>query len=447
MQDTILNVSDLFENQELPMKPPKPQTVSAVSEQIKNLLDSRIGSVDVIGQLNSPNFGRHWYFSLTDGDAKIDCAMWASQVSSNKRKQGDWTPKQGDKVVVRGRVGHYPKFGKTQIYVEQMKPAKDPRGELQLQFEALVKELTEKGWLDSEHKKVLPEYPRTIAVVTSSTSAALQDVLETARQRMPSVKLIVVHAVMQGDGSPASVSEAIEAVDRNATSLGIDAIIVTRGGGGLEELWSFNDRRVVEAAFNCTTPIVVAIGHESDTTIIELVADHRASTPTQAVMALVPDREELLQIVEHLQVRLHTTCLGRVENLNTIVDHLCSNVQLAVSTTLHGLMRNLSENIQSLAAKRPHAVLQTRQKVLLDLQASLGSKVAQSMAVRTQRIEGLHARLDSIGPQQVLKRGYSLTQNAEGNVIHCASDVQEGDKIRTVLADGSIESEVKCLYE
>jgi exodeoxyribonuclease VII large subunit len=440
-------VTDLFTSAEKPTAPPEPFTVSQVSKRIHDLLDGRIGRVDVIGQMNSPNFGKHWYFTLTDGDAKIDCAMWASSVSKHRATGGSWVPSQGDQVVVRGRVGHYAKFGKTQIYVERIKPAGETKGRLQLEYEALLLEFREAGWFDECHKKQLPEYPRRIAVITSGTSAAMHDVIETTRRRMPSVELLIVNALMQGDGSPDSVSEAIRKVDANAKSMGIDAVIVTRGGGGLEELWSFNDRRVVEAAFKCNTPIVVAIGHESDTTIIELVADHRASTPTQAVMVLVPDRDELMQMVEHYGVRLQSMVDRSLEYKLTTCSHASEKLQLSVASFLHTLAMRLATQTEKLTAKRPHALLQARQRILLTLQSSLSATTTRFLSHRANIFEGLRSRLDSIGPMKVLNRGYTLTQDSSGKVVRSVKDVKEGTQIRTVLPDGTIESEVKCVHE
>lgn len=440
-------MTDLFANTEKPALPPEPITVSEVSKKIHNLLDGRIGQVDVVGQMNSPKLGNHWYFTLSDGDSKIDCAMWASNVSQHTSLRGDWVPEQGDQVVVRGRVGHYPKFGKTQLYVEKIKPFGETKGKLQQEYEALLKEFRDAGWFDEIHKKPLPQYPNRIAVITSGTSAAMHDVIETTRRRMPSVELLIVNAVMQGNGSPDSVANAISKVDAHASEMSIDAIIVTRGGGGLEELWSFNDRRVVEAAFNCNTPIVVAIGHESDTTIIELVADHRASTPTQAVMVLVPDKEELGQMVSHFDLRMRNALSRSLERKISWCDHTNAKIQLAVSSYLHTCRMLLSSKSEQLAAKRPHSLLQGRQRKLLTTQASFATAIASYVTKRAGHVESLHSRLEAIGPMRVLERGYSLTQDSDGKVIRSASALKEGEQIRTVLANGVVESEVKCVHE
>jgi exodeoxyribonuclease VII large subunit len=438
-------VNDLFVSVEKPTQAPIPITVSEVSRKIQAALEGRIGRIDVIGQLNSPNFRQHWYFALTDGEAKIDCVMWASRVSSNNTGQyKNWIPKQGDQVIIRGTVGHYSQSGRTQIYVERMKPVGDEKGKLQLEYEALLQEFREAGWFDEEHKKQLPNYPRRIAVITSSSSAAVQDVIETSRQRMPSVELLIINVPVQGDESAPAVKEALERVDHAAESLGIDAIIVTRGGGPLEDLWSFNDRGVVEAAFHCQTPIVAAIGHESDTSIIELVADLRASTPTQAAMVLVPDREELVQMVTYASDRLLTLSARAIECKVSEIQHLQQKLQIAIQTQLNSLTLEVAAKSELLATRRPHKLIQARQGRLLTLKASLSRAILNSITVLKQEAMSLDARLESIGPMEVLRRGFSLTQGSSGTVVRSSKDVQEGENIRTVLADGTIESKVEC---
>jgi exodeoxyribonuclease VII large subunit len=240
------------------------------------------------------------------------------------------------------------------------------------------------------------------------------------------------------------VKEAIERVDSSAKSMGIDAIIVTRGGGGLEELWSFNNRGVVEAAFRCQTPIVAAIGHESDTSIIELVADHRASTPTQAAMVLVPDRDELLQMIEHSNVRLLNVTSRNLERCCSSLVHVEQKVLSSMNSFIHRLSLHIASRAELLVSKRPHALVQSRQKKVMIMQASLRAATTKNLTNTAHRIGSLESRLESIGPIEVLRRGFSLTQDSSGNIVRSSKNVQEGDQIRTVLADGSIKSKVEC---
>ena len=441
-------MSDLFTNVEKadePALPSKPLTVSQLSKKINDTLQGRIGRINVVGQINSPKLGNHWYFTIADEDAKIDCAMWASRVSSIKSGEFEGgKPKQGDLVIIQGTIGHYAKYGKTQMYVEKITSAGDEKGSLQQAFDALVIELREKGWFSEEHKKALPAYPRKIAVITSSSSAAVKDVIETARQRWTGVALVVVHVPVQGNAAVPSIINALERVDALAESMQIDAIIVTRGGGSLEELWSFNDRGVVEAAFHCKTPIVAAIGHESDTSIIELVADLRASTPTQAAMVLIPDSDELLQMIEHFNVRLTSGATQAIEHGHTKMKQVRATLSSACSARIHHKKAVISTLSEALTARRPHALVQKRQKTTLTLSTALQTISSQRIALSRSKIETLQGKLDAIDPKVVLKRGFSLTEDVTGKLIRSREDVTDGQKIRTVLARGVIESKVEC---
>jgi exodeoxyribonuclease VII large subunit len=441
-------VADLFtntENTREPAKPPNPITVSQLSKKIADTLEGRIGRIDVLGQINSPKFTNHWYFTLADEDAKIDCAMWAPSVSTIKEGEFEGgKPKQGDMVVIRGMVGHYAKYGKTQLYVERMKSAGEEQGSLQKAFDALVKEFRELGWFDEAHKKPLPQYPRKIAVITSKTSAAIRDVVETARQRWPAVALLVVNVPVQGNAAVPSIMQAIKNVDKAADSLGIDAIIVTRGGGSLEELWSFNDRGVVEAAFHCNTPIVAAIGHESDTSIIELVSDLRASTPTQAAMALVPDRDELSQMIEHFNGRLFSSARRDIERGQSRAQHQGATLRASSKVQLHQKVNRVAALCEALAVRRPSALVQKRKGRVLALSTALKTCSHKLIGNARARIDTMEGKLHAIDPSMVLRRGFSLTEDASGKLVRRAQDVQEGQRIRTVLAGGTIESTVEC---
>ena len=219
---------------------------------------------------------------------------------------------------------------------------------------------------------------------------------------------------------------------------------MTRGGGSLEDLWSFNDRGVVEQAFHCQTPIVAAIGHESDTSIIELVADLRASTPTQAAMVLVPDRDELLQMITHLSDRLSSLSLRAIERWAADIQHVEQKLHTSIVSLLQTLTLQVAGRSELLASRRPHALVQLRQGRLLTLKASLERAIHNALTRLNHDIQSLETRLASIGPLEVLRRGFSLTQDSSGNVVRSSKEVKEGEQIRTVLADGTIESTVEC---
>jgi len=445
VQDTIEEVNDLFLDIENKQQDEKPLSVGELSTQIDQLLQSRIGRVEVVGQINGPKLGQHWYFSLVDEDAKIDCAMWASKTESVTRT--GWRPKQGDVVHAKGTIGHYGKFGKTQLYVESLKLFQDEKGKLQQEFDALVKLLRGKGYFDVERKLQLPEFPRKIAIVTSATSAAVQDVIATAKQRCPSVELLIVNVPVQGDASAPAVSKAISKIDKIADRDGIDAIIVTRGGGAMEDLWAFNDAAVAEATFMASVPIVAAIGHESDTTIIELVADVRASTPTQAVMALIPDREELLHMIYQLDVRMNQSMKQFIKHQATAIASKGATLFQYLRAWIMECKQRVLTQSERLTASRPHARYQVRQKRLLQLDSSLQRGMTNVLQQKQMILTSTSSRLEASSPSAVLKRGFSLTEDENGNIIRSIKQVQKDATIKTVVADGSIESKVECTHE
>ncbi|MCA9289351.1 MAG: exodeoxyribonuclease VII large subunit, partial [Phycisphaerales bacterium] len=274
-------------------KPPvdRPMSVAALAGLIAGALETLPRPVRVAGEISGLRDRTHWYFDLKDADAVVSCVMFASAA----RKAG-FVPENGQAVVAGGRVEFYAKGGKVSLICDRLEPV--GAGALELAFRKLVGEIRALGWFDPERKRALPTFPRRIAVVTSRTGAALQDVLDTARRRCPAVDIAVVDVRVQGDRAAGEVAAAIEWLGRRHTHLGIDAILVTRGGGSMEDLWAFNEKPVAAAIVACPVPVVAAIGHETDVTIAELVADERAATPTQAAMRLIPDRAALGEQVE-----------------------------------------------------------------------------------------------------------------------------------------------------
>ncbi len=445
MQDTIEEVNNDFLDNENKQQDKKPLSVGELSTQIDQLLQSRIGCVEVVGQINGPKFGKHWYFSLVDEDAKIDCAMWSSKTVRVTRT--GWQPKQGDVVHVKGAIGHYGKFGKTQLYVESLTIFQDEKGKLQREFEALVKLLRCKGYFDVEHKQALPAYPKKIAVITSATSAAVQDVIATAEQRCPSVELLIVNVPVQGDASAPAVAKAISKIDDIAERDGIDALIVTRGGGAMEDLWSFNDAAVAEATFNASVPIVAAIGHESDTTIIELVADLRASTPTQAVMALIPVRDELLHMIHQLDARMKQSMRQYLKHQKIAITSRGDGLLQHIRAWIMECKQHVLQQSERLTSSRPHARFQARQKRLLQLDSRLQRGMVNVLRRNQVLLTSASSRLEASSPTAVLKRGFSLTEDADGNIIRSIKQVNKEVIIKTLVADGSIESKVECTHE
>lgn len=432
-------------------------TVSELSNLIKATLEQRIDSpLRVIGEVSNLKTPNHWYFSLKDESAVISCAAWASAAS-----KFSFRPNEGDEIVATGHISHYGPQGKTQLYVRRIEPV--GAGALELQFQQMCQELRGLGYFDDDRKQPLPVFPRRIAVITSASSAAAADVITTAAQRCKAVGLMIVDVRVQGDNAKDQIARAIAWVDANHERLGVDAILVTRGGGSLEDLWAFNERVVADPAFHCSIPLVAAIGHESDTTLIELIADLRCSTPTQAAMRLVPAAQDLHKQVDHHEHRLHFL-LNRVverqsERLAASRRHLHSAIRHRV-----GASRSRLEQLAGrLAHLRPQTIVTNRHQrvaVMADrLDRAIRRRVDQYEAVEAlrcrldaamqtrivrlrERVSATQRELDAVDPRQVLRRGYSYTTLADGSLMRSIKDVTSGDTLVTNVADGTVRSVV-----
>lgn len=432
-------------------------SVSQLADLIKTTLEERIASpLRVVGEVSNLNARDHWYFSLKDDAAVVSCVAWASAA-----KKFNFTPKEGDEVVATGHVSHFAPQGRTQFYVTKLEPV--GAGALEIRFRRLCEELRALGYFDEERKKSLPLFPRRIAIITSATGAALQDVIATAAQRCKAVGLLLVDVRVQGEGAKEQIANAVAWVDRNHARLGVDAILVTRGGGSMEDLWAFNERIVADAAYACSIPLVAAIGHESDTTLIELIADVRASTPTQAVMRLVPDARELHQQVSHHAHRLDALVRRLVERkrerLTAIARHeaLRDPVLLmrraaerteAAFRTLERVTRSrvfdARSRLERLAAQletlRPMTLIGGRHRRLAVAEDRLTRAMHHWLLRQRERVDSAERELIAIDPRQVLRRGYSYTTKPDGSLVRSIGDVRTGDTLVTNVADGSVHS-------
>ena len=393
-------------------KSPDHLTVSEVAELIRTTLELQVPSpLRVIGEVSNLSCRKHWYFSLKDEQSVLSCVAWVSAA-----RTFGFVPEEGTEVVATGHVSHYGPQGRTQFYVNSLEPV--GAGALELKFRAMCDELRRLGYFEDSRKKPLPVFPRRIAVITSKAGAALQDVIATAAQRCGAVGLILVDVKVQGDGAAEQVAAAIRRVDKAAAGLGVDAILVTRGGGSTEDLWAFNERAVADAVFNCRLPLVAAIGHESDTSVIELVADLRAATPTQAIMRLIPSAQEMGAQLVHLDGRLRMLVRRLVEREGQRLDVAARSALLRDPTAL---VTRAREGLAGLAGRldRATSVHFRRQK---------------------DRVAALGRQLEAVDPHRVLERGYSYTTSADGSLVAAVGDVREGDAIVTRVKDGSIDS-------
>ncbi|MBS0191352.1 MAG: exodeoxyribonuclease VII large subunit [Phycisphaerales bacterium] len=430
-----------------------PWTVSRLAERIDGALKAGVpGPVRVVGEVSGFRDRTHWYFDLKDENAVVNCVMFASAA----RRVGP-APRDGDLIVVKGRLEFYAKGGKVSFLVETIERAGE--GPLDRAFRELCNTLRAEGYFAPERKKALPRYPRRIAVLTSRSGAALQDVINTRTRRWPAVGLVVIDVPVQGPDAAPAIASAIGLLSAQAGRLGIDAAILTRGGGSKEDLWCFNERVVADAIFRSRVPLVAAIGHETDTTIAELVADERCATPTQAAMRLIPDRAELLRQVDSTRRRVATAlarCAQASERDLSVAFHRLEGAgsdRLALAQRRLAALELRLERVRPRAvharmiarlehaAKRLSGVMAGRLRVDI---AAVADRLQGAMAGRLRekraRTEALAKHLRAVSPEEVLERGFSITSKAGGGLVRSIRDVPPGQKLVTRLADGSVES-------
>jgi exodeoxyribonuclease VII large subunit len=359
------------------------------------------------------------YFSLKDERATLRSAIYRG-VGLRLR----FEPRDGMQVLARGRITVYEPRGEYQFAIEEIQP--QGVGALELALQQLKDKLNAKGYFDARRKKPLPRFPKSLALVTSSTGAAVRDMLELLARRWPVAAILVVPVRVQGDEAPGEIAAAVTMLNelQRVGHLQLDAMIVGRGGGSSEDLWAFNSELVVEAIYRSRIPVVSAVGHEIDVTLADFVADHRALTPSHAVTDLTPDRNELI--------------LGLLELQQRLLEALRRPVELG------------RQRWQTLAKHRifrlPLAGLEERERRLDELAERLQRAGEQDSERRRQRVAQYAEQLHALSPLNILARGYSLTQWGT-TIVRSASDVSVGDKVRTRLANGSIVSRVEAIEE
>jgi exodeoxyribonuclease VII large subunit len=393
-------------------------TVSEITSRIQSILEKGIGDVWVKGEISNLSFPRsgHVYFDLKDEDAVLPVALFRREARSVEFDLED-----GLEVRLYGRVSAYKKRGNYQIIAERVFPLGE--GALQLAFKQLKEKLEKEGLFSPEHKQPLPDIPRRIGVVTSATGAAVRDIIRTIKSRFPPADLLIVPVKVQGEEAADGIAEAIELLNRHQL---VDIIITGRGGGSLEDLWAFNEEIVARAIFQSNIPVVSAVGHEVDTTISDLVADHTVPTPTAAGQGVVPEYDNL---IEQLQ--------NRFEYLTRRVRQLLSSEQDRFEATWKRVSRS-----------HPEAKLERNHDELVQKMRSIHREMSHKISSAQDRLSAVAEQLDHLNPLNVLGRGYSITRDAEtDDIIRSSSDLSEGDTIRTTLSDGSFNATVKEVQE
>ena len=392
-------------------------SVSEITDLLKNLIEQQphLQNVWVQGQVS--NYSRsgagHIYFTLKDDRSQIQVIMFRSSAAALR-----FVLKDGEEVLVQGRLNLYPARGQYQINANKVEPL--GIGALQRAFEDLKQQLADEGLFAEHHKKPLPVFPLKIGVITSATGAAFQDICQQLRKRYPLAEVLLHPTLVQGDGAAEGIVHALQAMNQRDD---IDVLIVGRGGGSIEDLWAFNEEVVARAIFASAIPVVSAVGHETDFTIADMVADHRAPTPSAAVEHIVPDQGELLT-----QLKGYDAWLRRI--MNDRFD--------ALKTRLQDLETRLSPTRRKDAIYQLHQTLDT-----LDL--ACRSAVGQKLADGERDLHTLAQRLNALSPLATLERGYSISRKTDGAVLTSAEQVSIGDRVEIQLADGHLACRVEEL--
>ncbi len=382
-------------------------SVSDLNNYIKNIFENNrtLTSVSVRGEISNFTNHRsgHLYFSLKDADGQIRAVMFRSRAASLK-----FIPESGMKVIVHGSVTVYPRDGSYQIYVSSMQP--DGIGALYLAYEQMKARLAEEGLFDEAHKLPIPMYPRRIGVITSPTGAAVRDIINVTGRRYPVADVFVYPALVQGEGAEESLTRALDYLDKSKLC---DVIIIGRGGGSIEDLWAFNSEKLARRIYEATTPIISAVGHETDFTICDFVSDMRAPTPSAAAEIAVPDRRELLLRLDSYDERLSLALVRKLQRAKERLDYLCEKADESAIRNLIESKRDEIKRLGDMAKLLINSRIEnTKDKLMLNV-----------------------GRANALSPLAILSRGYSVTE-ANGSVIKSVDGLEKDKEVDLIFKDG-----------
>ena len=395
------------------MQSPLILTVTQLNTYAKSVIeqDVTLSNVFVIGEIS--NFVDHYrsghlYMSIKDNQSVISAVMFAGNASKLKFK-----PENGMSVIIRGRVSIYERDGRYQLYIDDMQP--DGIGALAIAFEQMKEKLSKAGLFDSEHKMRIPEIPEKIGVISSPTGAAIQDVLNVLGRRFPMAEIVFAGVQVQGDSAAATIIDAIS----NLNKTDVDVIIIARGGGSAEDLWPFNDEKLAYAIYDSQIPIISGVGHETDFTICDFVADLRAPTPSAAAELAVPDIREQKYYVSALKNALVNAVESDVKEKEYILEQL----------------------IKSSVLKNPEKIIENCELYLDTLISKINSNFKDSLTRKSSDFAMICSKLDSLSPLKVLARGYSITKK-DNNIISNKKDLLLGDSVTLQFTDGNVKAEI-----
>ncbi len=431
-------------------------TVSELTERIRTLLEGEYPSVWVQGEIS--NFrtapSGHSYFTLKDDSAQIRCVMFKLQSRFLKFRL-----EEGLSVAAWGRLSVYATRGEYQLILDTMEPL--GLGSLMLAFEQMKRKLAAEGLFDEERKKPLPTFPKTVGLVTSARGAAVRDMIRIINRRSPGVHILLSPATVQGDRAP---DEIVRAVRRLCDAGDVDVVIIGRGGGSVEDLWAFNDERVVRAVADCPLPIVSAVGHETDFTLTDFAADLRASTPSAAAELVVPDRRDLSEGILHMTARLRNavdyslrSCAEavsetmkrlydprrQIEDRRMRMDDLSTRLNTSMSRKLNECAGEVRTTVARLRPDHLRRVVALGREQAEDFTADLCRATRTALKDARHAAETLSSELDNLSPLAVLSRGYSVTVGSDtGAVVTDSESVQVGDNVRVLLHRGRLSCTV-----
>ena len=385
-------------------------SVSQINEYLRVKMDSDpfLGAVSVRGEISNYKLypSGHHYFTLKDENAALRCVLFKGNAFRLR-----FRPENGMKVIVFGKISVFPRDGAYQLYCTSL--TAEGAGDLHIAFEQLKKKLAAQGLFDPQHKKAIPQYPQTIGVVTSPAGAAVHDMLRILKKRYPLSKVVLIPTRVQGTEAPAEIAAAIAYANHYKLA---DVLIVGRGGGSIEDLWSFNEEVVAHAIYQSQIPVISAVGHEPDVTISDYVADLRAATPSNAAELAVPDQQ----------------------NLRQSLDMYADSMQSALLRQIKGARVHLKALAAGSALQSPVSYIENRRNALALCNNRLQLIHQSKMQLRRQRFLTLTAKLDAMSPLKVLTRGYSVVKKENGSVVSSVKQISQGEKIAVNVSDGSI---------
>ncbi len=428
--------------------------VAELNRRARALVEGGMPLLWVAGEVSNFTLASsgHCYFSLKDAQAQVRCVFFR-----HKAAMLDWKPENGMQVEVRALPTLYEARGEFQLTVETMR--RSGLGALFEAFERLKRKLEQEGLFDAARKKPIPPFPSAIGIVTSPRAAALRDVLTTLARRMPAIRIVLYPVPVQGEGAGEKIAQAIRSASARTE---VELLIVCRGGGSIEDLWAFNQESVARAVADSALPVIAGVGHETDFTIVDFVADARAPTPTAAAEMASPNRIELTQRLGALRGQLQRNAarlletrmqqidyLGkrlvhpgdRVRDQHRHLTHLASRLRTAMSATTDGRNWRLADSLNRLRSARPD--IDALAATWRDLQLRLGLGQQRALERWRERVQGLRASLEHLNPQSVLERGYSIVTGEAGDIVRSAAQVRPGERLRLGFARGGAAARVE----